>query len=149
MATARKAADKPAKNTAAKAAKFVIPKKLAKVADLLYTTRQRRLEIQKQVDILAKQETALRNHLIDNLPKSEASGVSGEVANAKVEKKTVWQIGDWGKFQKYIQKTGEFDLLGRSVSQPALQERYEAAKNKMKIPGVVPFEAIKVSCTKV
>jgi hypothetical protein len=138
-----------AKKTAVKTAKFVIPKKLAKVADLLYTTRQRRLEVQKQVDELAKQEGLLREHLIEHLPKSEASGVSGEVANAKVEKKTVWQVGDWSKFQKYVQKTGEFDLLGRSVSQPALQARYEEAKNKMKVPGIVAFEAIKVSCTKV
>ena len=149
MATAKTAAKKTAKATASKAKKFVIPKKLAQVADLLYTTRQRRLEVQKEVDALAKQEGLLREHLIDNLPKSEASGVSGSVANAKIEKKTVWQVGDWGKFQKYIQKTGEFELLGRAVSQTALQERFEAAKNKMKVPGVVPFEAIKVSCTKV
>lgn len=135
--------------TAKKTPKFIIPKKLAKVADLLYSTRQRRLEVQKEVDTLAKQEGLLREHLIENLPKSEASGVSGELANAKVQRKTVWQADDWGKIQKYIRKTGEFDLLGRSLNQAAIQERVDAAKGKCKIPGVVAFEAIKVSCTKV
>src|SRR3546814_12231263 len=55
-------------------------------------------------------------HIIKNLPKSQASGVSGRVANAKVEVDTVPTFTDKAKFLAYVKKTGDFDLMttGRS-----------------------------------
>lgn len=126
--------------------KFKLPKSLAKCADLLYETRAARLELQKQVDELKKNEAELKDHLINSLPKSDASGVSGKVANAKITKKTIPQVEDWEAVQKYIKRTNAFDLLQRRLSAPAVTERWDAGKT---VPGVTKFIAVDVSCTKV
>jgi len=130
----------------AKAKKFEIPKKLAQAADMLYTKRLERLALQKQVDEIAKQEGLLREHLINNLPKSAAQGVSGQVASARIETKDIPQVSDWPKFYAYIIKEKAFDLLQRRVNETAIQERLDAKK---KVPGITIFKAVKVSSTKV
>jgi hypothetical protein len=142
MATAKTAAKKPA----AKKAAFKIPKTLGACADLLYTTREERLALQKQIDELAERESMLKEHVINNLPKSNATGVSGKVANVRVETKTIPQVQDWEKFYQYISKNKAFDLLQRRVNDKAIQERWEAKKT---VAGVGTFDVVKVSCTKV
>lgn len=132
--------------TAVKKAKFTIPKQIGACADLLYQLRSNRLVQQKVVDGLEEQEKALKEHIIKNLPKSKASGVSGRVANVKVETKKVAQVKDWKKFYAHVKKTGDFELLGRTIKQEAIRERWEARK---KVPGVETFDAVTVSCTKV
>lgn len=157
MATAKKAVAKPGKVTKkdvvneavqvkAKPGKFKIPKSLAECADLAYTLRERRLEIQRSTKEIDEQEKLVKEYLIQNLPKSQASGVSGKVANAKIEKKTVPTITDKKKFLAYVKKTGDFDLITSSMNAKAVEERWE---NKKKVPGVGEFEVIKVSLTKV
>jgi hypothetical protein len=136
----------PIKPRAAKAKPFVPPKQLAQCADLLYTTRQDRLALEKEVEALKARETTLREHLIENLPKSQASGVSGRVANAKIETKEIPQVKDWDLFYKHVKRTGDFELMQRRLSDAAVKERWEAGK---KVPGVEVFTATVVSCTKV
>lgn len=131
---------------AAKKPAFKLPKSLAACADLLYETRAKRLLIQKDVDALAAQETALKEHLINSLPKGEASGIAGKVARVAVIKKQVPQVEDWDALYKHIKRTGSFDLLGRSLTKAAVEERWAMKKN---VPGVVVFDAISVSVTKV
>lgn len=123
-----------------------IPKSMGAVADALYIARQERLAINKLVDQMEKDEATLREHIIDNLPKSQATGVSGKVANVKVETKPVPQVQDWAKFQAHLKKTGDFDLMQRRLNDKAVKERWEAKK---KVPGVVAFDVVKVSVTKV
>lgn len=138
---------KPApKAKAAKAPKFVIPKKIGDCADALYKKREERLALQKQVELLAEQESQLKNHIINNLPKSNTTGVSGKVANVRVVTEDVPQVKDWDKLQAYIKKNGAFDLLQRRVNAKAVEERWA---DKKKVPGVEAFGVTKVSCTKV
>lgn len=125
---------------------FKLPKSLAACADLLYETRAKRLEIQKQVDELAKQESALREHLIANLPKSEATGVAGKVARATIVTDTKPRVVDWDAFRAYVSKHKAFELLQKRVSDEAIQERWDAGKE---IPGVERFQVVKVSLNKV
>lgn len=161
MAAAKKAAPKaaPVKKTITKKdivnetvkikekpGKFKIPKSLAECADLAYLLRERRLEIQRSTKEIDEQEKLVKEYLIQNLPKSQASGVSGKVANAKIEKKTVPTITDKKKFLAYVKKTGDFDLITSSMNAKAVEERWD---NKKKVPGVGEFEVIKVSLTKV
>lgn len=144
----------PAKNTAEKVVPiknftkprpFKVPKHLADCADMLYAKRAERLQVQRVVDALAKEEGLLREHIIANLPKSNASGISGKVATARIETKAIPQIEDQAALQAYIKKTGRFDLLQNRLSDAAVLEMW--ADNK-KVPGVVAFTAVKVSCTK-
>lgn len=123
-----------------------VPSSLAACADLAYQLRAERLEVQRDATAIGKDETALKEHLIKNLPKSQASGVSGKIANAKVEKKTVPTITDKKKLLDHVKKTGDWDLLTIGLNTAAVEERWESKK---KVPGVGEFDIIKVSLTKV
>lgn len=126
-------------------ADFKIPKQLGLCADLLYKTKTARLAAQKVVDELARQESLLKQHLIDTLPKGEASGVSGKVARVSIGSKDVPQAENWDLLYAYIKKTNSFDLLQRRLSDAAVGERLDA---KVKIPGIKLFKVVTVSLNK-
>lgn len=126
--------------------KFKFPKALGACADRLYELRQKRLEEQKKVDLIEAEEKALKEHIIQNLPKSEASGVAGKLARVTVVTKEIPQVEDWDAFYKYVKKTGNFDLMQRRLTDAAVKERWGAGKE---IPGVKHFQAVSVSINKV
>jgi len=125
---------------------FKFPKSIGMCADKIYDLRAKRLEIQKQADEIEEEEKALKEYIINTLPKTETSGVSGKVANVKVVVKDVPQVKDWDAFYKHIKKTGDFDLLSRSISKQAVEARLDAKK---KVPGVEIFHAVNLSITKI
>jgi hypothetical protein len=126
--------------------KYKFPKALGACADRLFELRNKRLAMQKDVDAVASEEAALKNHIIDNLPKSEASGVAGKLARVTVVTKQIPQVKDWDAFYKYVKKTGSFDLMQKRLTDAAIKERWEAGKE---IPGVEHFNAVSVSINKV
>ena len=126
--------------------KYKFPKALGACADKLFDLRNKRLAEQKKVDEIAAEETALKNHVIENLPKSEASGVAGKLARVTVVTKQVPQVKDWDVFYKYVKKTGSFDLMQKRLTDAAIKERWEAGKE---VPGVEHFNAVSVSINKV
>lgn len=126
--------------------KYKFPKAMGACADRLYQLRQKRLEMQKEVDKVAAEETALKNHIIENLPKSEASGVAGKLARVTVVTKQIPQVKDWDAFYKYVKKTGSFDLMQRRITDAAIKERWEAGKE---VPGVEHFNAVSISINRV
>jgi len=123
-----------------------IPKQLGAVADLLYTSRQTRLEEQKTIDTMKSFETSLKDHLINELPKGEAKGISGKVARVSIITKQVPTVEDWDALYGYIKKKGAWDLLNRALNTAACTERLE---NGETIPGIGSFTRVDVSCVKV
>ncbi|MES2200728.1 MAG: hypothetical protein V4498_00590 [candidate division FCPU426 bacterium] len=136
------------KKAAPKAAKkFKLPKTLAQCADLYFNVREERLKAVKALEPLKDQETALKTHLIDNVPKSQASGIAGKVARVTVVTKDVAQVKDWDKLYKWIKKTGNFQVLGRAISAEAVEEITE--KTGKPIPGIGTFKVVSLSLNKV
>ena len=125
---------------------FVIPKNVAAAGDLLYTLREQRLEIEAQAAEVAKKEAQVREFIINNLPKQEASGVRGRVAQVRIETKDVATAEDWSKVWKYIQANDAFDLVQRRLNDVAVKARWSEGK---KVPGVKKFSVVTVSCTKI
>lgn len=147
--TVSKAATKPATKAEVKAT-FKPPKTLAACADLLFTTRAKRLLITKEVDALQAQETALREHLINTLPKSEASGIAGKLARVSIESKTVVSVKDFDAVVAYVVKTykrnpGVAALLRRQVSEATVKEMWAAGAD---VPGTEPLDIPVVSVNK-
>lgn len=124
---------------------FVLPKQLAQVADLMYTIREERYALQAQVDLLAEKESMCREHIINNLPKSQANGIAGQIARAEIKKKTKPTVKDWKKFWAYVFKTKNSSLVQQRVNDKAVMERWEA--NEV-VPGVDKFTALTISLTK-
>ena len=147
------------KGEAVKMEKFAIPKKWGDVADLMYSLKEEQARVQAALDAspLAKQlaeiglrRKALDDHVIENMSKSAGEGATGKVGHVEVYTKpipTVDTTNDgWGKLYKYIQKTGDFHLLAKSLSTGAVTEMLEAGE-KMP-PGVTTYNQVKVSLTK-
>jgi hypothetical protein len=152
---AKKAAAKPLPDEPEAAPKempkgYKMPKTLAQVADMLYETRAKRYEINATVAVLEKVEACLRERLINELPKSNATGIRGKVANVKVETKTVPKLADFDALVGYIAKEhkknpGIAALIQRRVNDATVKEMWAAGKS---IPGVEPLDVPTVSCTK-
>jgi len=124
---------------------FKFPKTLGACADRLYKLRQTRLDEQKRVDAIAAEEAALREYIIDTLPKSQASGVAGQYARVSVVTKVVPQVEDWDKLYKYVARTKSWDLLQRRVASAAVQARWDDHKA---VPGVGEFTVVSLSINK-
>lgn len=125
---------------------FKIPKNLADVADLYYLTRQKRLLEQKKVDEIEDQEKQLKQHIIDNLPKSKIEGIQGKVCRVSIDKKTKPIVEDWDKFYAYVKKNNAFDLMQRRIADKAIEERWA---DKKAVPGIGKFTAVTLSVNKV
>lgn len=124
----------------------LVPKAIGAAADRMYEVRQARYAMQKVVDKLQAEESALSEYLIKNIPKSEASGVAGKAARATINKKSKPRVADWDALWAYVFKTKATDILQRRISDDAINSRWEAKK---KVPGVESLEVLTVSLNKV
>jgi hypothetical protein len=102
-------------------------------------------QLTKELEDLVREEKALAEHLINTLPKGEASGIAGKVARASIETKPVPTIQDKAKFLAHIRKTGELDLLSQSLNTEAVKARWDVKKA---VPGVGVFNVVRVSIHK-
>lgn len=131
---------------AAKEKPFKIPVQLGACADLIYQLRETRLGLERQAELVKKNESLVREYIIATLPKSEAMGVAGKVCRVTVKTKTVPQVKDWDKVYKFIKENDAFDLLQRRLSDAAVSERWD---DDVEIPGVEEFTAVTLSMNKV
>lgn len=119
--------------------------KLAKAVDDYDMAREARLAADKVAADLKKKENDLYNFLIDNISKSDASGVIGKRKCAKVVTRTEPTPESWDKVFAYVKKTNSFDLLQKRLSAPAVRERWE---DNREIPGVGRIQVVSISLTK-
>lgn len=125
--------------------KYKFPKTLAACADKFYQLKEQKSAAQKLVDAIDAECKALKEHLINNLPKSEASGVAGKLARVTVVNKKVPQVKDWDKLYAHIKKTNQFEFLQRRLSDSAVNERWDNGKS---VPGVESFNVTTLSVNK-
>jgi len=157
----RKAARPPAVEAprAEPAARFPAPRSPAAAADKLYAVRDRRLDLDRSSRELKEEEGFLREYLIETIPMSDATGVTGKLAQAVIKTKVVPQAEDWSKIYAQIvrdyldhkrRKTGQhdgaFSLINRALNAAAVEERWEAGES---VAGVGRFQTKVVSLTRV
>lgn len=123
-----------------------IPKSLGACADLLYQLRESRIIAQRAVDAIEVDEKLLKEHIINNLPKSDMTGASGKLANVKVVTKEVPRVDDWDQLHRYVVDNQAWELMHKRVSDGAVKERWDAG---VEVPGVGRFKAVTLSVTKV
>lgn len=123
------------------------PKSIAVCVDKYYQLREKRLAMQKEVDAVAAEERAYKNHLIDTIPKSQATGVQGKLARVTIVTKEEPQVKDPEAFRKYMNRTKRWDLAyNLRPSAPGIREMWEEGK---KVPGIEKFTVVTVSLNKV
>lgn len=120
---------------------FKMPKTLAQCADLLYKTQQERYAVQKKVAEMEAIESALKERIIQELPKSEATGIAGKLARVYVENKTVVKITDFAAYVADVaarmkKDPGAIALLQKRVGETAVKEVWEAGKKLKGVEGM-------------
>jgi hypothetical protein len=102
--------------------------------------------LQAEVKALEERESALREHIIQELPKSQAGGIAGKIARATITKKVVPRVTDWEAFEKFCLKQKTIGYLQRRVNDSMVSEMWD---NKKTVPGVEPYQTVGVSLNKV
>jgi len=125
---------------------FKFPKQIGLCADLLYTLKTKRLIENKAVLEIKAEETALKTHIIDTLPLSEATGATGKLARVTIVQKSRPEITDFEAFVKYCVKAKRLDLLGKTCAPEGIYELWEAGKV---VPGIGEFKYKSISLNKV
>lgn len=125
---------------------FKFPKTMAACADDYYKTREKRLAIEREAAEIKAYESALKEHIIKNLPTSEATGVAGKVARVTIKLKPRPTLENDEQFFAYVKKTSSFFLLQRRLNESAIKEVWESGKQ---IPGVGVFTDKTLSVNKV
>jgi hypothetical protein len=134
-----------------------IPESIGRCADLYHDVRDLRLAMAKEVEEVEAFERRVKQHIIDNLSKSEDSGAAGLRYRAQRVEKEVPRVvaivdGDedtaagWQRFWDYVAKTRRFDLIQKRLADKAVKEMWEAGEV---IPGVERFKSVDVSITKI
>lgn len=140
-----------AKPTYASPAKLKLPKSLGACADLYKDLRDQRLLVDKLAAEWKAQETAVQEHIINNLSKTKEGGAVGQRYKAIITEGSTYKINDEKKFYDYVKKNGAFDLLQRRLNDKAVADRVDALKGvaaKKGLPGLELFKFPKLSVTK-
>lgn len=122
-----------------------VPKTLGACADRLYTIKEEMAALNRTLEVFDTERKAIKEHLINNLPKNDAGGVSGKLCRVTITSKDRASVKDWAAFYKYILKKKDFSFLHRKVSDATVRDHWQAGE---KIPGVEPFTAIDISINK-
>lgn len=123
-----------AKKTASKAAPALT---LGAQIDALNAIRERKRELDAQVKKVTEEYEAAQQGVLEALEAQGMDKGSGKTATASISVTVVANIGDRDMLDKFIKRTGNFQLLQGRLSLPAVRELL--AKKGGDIPGVVPF----------
>jgi hypothetical protein len=118
---------------------------LALKVDAFKALRDKRLELQKEVDVIESHEKALRAELVELLRESGAASIGGKVATISLTHKLVPVCEDWDKLYDYVRNTGAFELLHRRLADKAVRERWDAG---VQLPGVNGLNVYDISVRK-
>ena len=124
--------------------KFKLPRSLNVAADMYYSMRQRRYELQAAVEEQRVQESQLRAHLLESLPAGNAE-VVGEIARVKLVPKIGVKITNWDDLHEYVRRYAAWGILQRKVDEDVIRKLWENGKE---VPGVEPSAYNEVSAVK-
>jgi len=126
--------------------KFAFPKTIGACADRLYALKQQRLAESKGLDQMKAEETALKEHIIDTLPRSESTGAAGKVARVTIVLKMRAEVQDFEALVKWALKNKRLDLLTRGINNTVATELWDEGKT---VPGLEAVQYKTISLNKV
>lgn len=125
---------------------FNIPATLAGCADRLAELKKQRLSYQKLVKNIEREEAFLSSKLKAELKEQGSRGIAGLFSKVAIVDRKIPSVTDWDALHAHIQRTGEFDLMQRRLSDAAVKERWNAGEE---VAGIGFFETQTLSITKI
>lgn len=123
-----------------------LPASIGLCADLYAEVRELRLAMQKHTDEMKARESEIREHIIDNLSKSDDTGAAGKRYRAQVVTKLKPALVDFNAYCNYVVQTLRFDLWQKRINERAVLDMLEEGES---VPGIERFNAVDVSITKI
>lgn len=131
--------------TAPKSRKTAAPKRVVPLGteiDAIWQLREDKRAAEVAVKALEKQIEAAEEALLERLDKEGMPKGSGRFATVSIGESLNGNIENWPDFTAYLQKTGNFQLIQKRISDPAYRELLGMGQP---IPGVKPFTKRKVN----
>jgi hypothetical protein len=122
-----------------------LPESLGRCADLFAEVQELRRAMQKEVDEVKRRETEIKQHLIDNISKSEEGGVIGKRYQAVITTDVKPTVADWDKVYDYIFENDRPDLLQKRLNGTAVKALWD---DEVAVPGVDKYNHTDVSIRK-
>jgi len=113
--------------------------------DALYMTRQKRLELQSEVEELKEIEAGCRITILDVLQHNGMAKATGLLATVSIKKSIEPITANWEQIHEFIRQENRFDLIQKRLSAPAWRGLLEAG---ILVPGTEKVEVQDLSLTK-
>jgi hypothetical protein len=120
-------------------------KKLGSLIDGLYAFDQKIHSAESALGKLKKKRAVLEYKLRVKMEDSDLEKAAGVKSQAGIQRRTIYNIKNPVKFQKYVKKNDAFDLYQNRVASRALIARLEEGEA---VPGIGKFEKVSVSIRK-
>ena len=115
------------------------------IIDRLKKMQDKRIESQRCVDEMKKDEKAVEQQVIEMLTAQKLDGAKGKLATAAIVNSVTPIIEDWDKFIAFVAKTKDWSLIQKRAGTTAIVERWD---NKQEIPGIGRLPKQSLSLTK-
>jgi len=112
------------------------PTSIGGIADHLYELRERKRELEAQVAKIDAEYKEHEERLFERLDKEGTDAARGKRASVSITQGIVGNVEDWAEVEKYVKRTGNFQLFQRRISDASYRELLEL---KGAIPGITPF----------
>lgn len=106
-----------------------IPKSLGGQIDTLYRLRSERLEIEREVDRMKKDEQAIREVILAHLVKERATKAAGKLASVSAVTKVIGKVEDWAALWEWARKNDAPEIFQRRINNSAWRERVESGQH--------------------
>jgi hypothetical protein len=117
---------------------------LPDLIDQYISTRAERLDLDKQAKLIGEHEELLKKAIIAKYQEQGITALGSRLGTVKVTRSEEPVAQDWPTVWKYIQETGEFELLHKRLTNLAVKERWDVG---LEIPCVGKQEVLLLSVT--
>jgi hypothetical protein len=93
-----------------------LPTSVGRCADLYAEVREVRLAMDKEVEAVKKRESEIREHIINNLSKSDDTGAAGLRYRAQIIVKEEVKVVDWGVLWSWAKKNDRSDTYQKRIN---------------------------------
>jgi hypothetical protein len=113
--------------------------------DALYALRAQRIDLEKDIENLKKQETSIKEAILEALGSMGLEAATGNTATASIKHSTRPQVTDWDAVYTYIQENRMFELLHKRLTTTLWAALLE---DGFTVPGTEPMAVTELSLTK-
>lgn len=124
-----------------------LPASIGRCADLYAEVRETRLAMDKEVELVKKRESEIREHIINSLSKSDDSGAAGLRYRAQIVVKKTVKVNEWPVLWSWARKNDRLDVFQKRINETLAKDFLE--NEGRPLPGTEVINVPEVSITKI